>query len=93
MLSPAPCPPSRCLVVDYNDNTAPSKLRTAKEYDHVYSTYTFTEKAVGIISSFSPASPNPLFLYLPYQNVHWPLEAPQEYVDMYAKTTGGNHAR
>jgi arylsulfatase B len=26
-----------------------------------------------------------MFLYLPYQNVHWPLEAPQEYVDMFSK--------
>lgn len=56
---------------DYNDNTAPATLRIAKEYDHVYSTYTFTEKAVGIINEFSPTSAQPLFLYLPYQNVHW----------------------
>ena len=27
----------------------------------------------------------PLFLYLPYQNVHWPLEAPQEFLDMFAE--------
>ena len=58
-----------------------------------YSTPTFTQKAVDIIQRYTPASPNPLFLYLPYQNVHWPLEAPEEYVRMFANSTGGNHAR
>ena len=41
----------------------------------------------------SDAAAKPLFLYLPYQAVHWPLQAPPRYVAMYANQTGGNHAR
>ena len=25
--------------------------------------------------------------------MHWPLEAPQEYIDRFANTTGGSHSR
>jgi arylsulfatase A-like enzyme len=82
---------------DLNDDVAgvgaAAKLRPAAEFNNTYSTPTFTARAVSIIEKYTPDSTAPFFLYLPYQNVHWPLEAPQEYVDMYANTTGGNHAR
>eukprot|EP00947_MAST-08B_sp_MAST-8B-sp1_P001692 g1692.t1 len=35
----------------------------------------------------------PWFMYLAYQNVHWPLEAPQSYLDQFANTTGGSKQR
>lgn len=57
-----------------------------------YSTYLFTERAVSIIDHHDFKS-DPFFLYLAYQNVHWPLEAPQEYLDRFASTTGGDKAR
>jgi arylsulfatase A-like enzyme len=49
-------------------------LRPAAEFNNTYSTPTFTARAVSIIEKYTPASPLPFFLYLPYQNVHWPLE-------------------
>ena len=38
-------------------------------------------------------APAPFFLYLAFQNVHWPLEAPQPYLDRFANTTGGDARR
>lgn len=73
---------------DFNDDTAPSSLRPAVEFNETYSTFVFTQRAVSVISQFSSASTNKMFLYLPYQNVHWPLEAPQEYVDEFMKLPG-----
>eukprot|EP01064_Diplonema_japonicum_P017370 TRINITY_DN2545_c0_g1_i7.p1 TRINITY_DN2545_c0_g1~~TRINITY_DN2545_c0_g1_i7.p1 ORF type:complete len:503 (+),score=120.75 TRINITY_DN2545_c0_g1_i7:27-1511(+) len=57
---------------------------TAFEYAGAYSTYTFTDTAVGILKQYDATSPKPFFMYLAYQNVHWPLEAPQAYLDMFA---------
>jgi arylsulfatase A-like enzyme len=62
----------------------------------LYSTELLTTRAVQVIEGHAAAHVDggtPLFLYLPYQAVHWPLEAPQTYVDAYAGKTGGNHAR
>ena len=35
-----------------------------------------------IVSAHDPSQP--LFVYLPFQNVHSPVEAPQEYIDKYS---------
>eukprot|EP00756_Hemistasia_phaeocysticola_P036920 Hpha_TRINITY_DN16668_c0_g4::TRINITY_DN16668_c0_g4_i1::g.178207::m.178207/K01135/ARSB; arylsulfatase B len=35
----------------------------------------------------------PWFLYLPFQSVHAPLQAPQEYIDKYPDLTGGQQIR
>jgi len=78
---------------DFNDDVAPSTLRPATEFYGDYSAMVYTDRAVKIIKSFSPTAENPMFLYLPYQNVHWPMEAPQEYIDRFANTTGGSHSR
>jgi arylsulfatase A-like enzyme len=88
---PPPPPPQKAY--DFNDDIAPSTLRPATEFYNDYSAMVFTTRAVKIISSFSAASAHPLFLYLPYQNVHWPLEAPDEYVARFTNTTGGDKAR
>lgn len=78
---------------DFNDDRAPERLHVATEFNNTYSTPIFTARAVEIITSFSGESASPMFLYLPYQNVHWPLEAPTEYIEMYRNTTGGSHER
>lgn len=46
-----------------------------------YSTLLFTSRAVEIVKEHDVASP--LFLYLAYQAVHAPREAPDSYVDAY----------
>jgi len=47
----------------------------------VYSSILFSQRSDEIISNHDQSKP--LFLYLPFQSVHGPIEAPQEYVDMY----------
>ena len=41
-----------------------------------YSTYIFAEKAVSLIEAQAAAGPSapPMFMYLAFQNIHWPLE-------------------
>lgn len=68
---------------DFNDDSVENGTRPAVEYNNTYSTPVFTQRAVEIIEKFSPSSPKPLFLYLPYQNIHWPLECPQAYIDKF----------
>ncbi|KAH9499685.1 hypothetical protein Btru_074432 [Bulinus truncatus] len=46
-----------------------------------YSTYQYASRADDIIKSHDPDQP--LFLYLPFQNVHEPLEVPEKYVKLY----------
>ena len=64
---------------------------TCRAANNSYSTHLFAARAVQVIET--QAAAGPFFLYLAWQNVHWPLEAPQAYVDRFAKTTGGNTER
>ena len=47
----------------------------------VYSSVLFSHQSDQIISNHDQSSP--LFLYIPLPSVHGPIEAPQEYVDVY----------
>lgn len=40
------------------------------------------QQAEKVIEEHNPAKP--LFLYLPFQNVHFPVQAPQNYIDKYS---------
>lgn len=66
-------------------------IRTAFEYNGTYSTGLWVTKVVDVIQKSSESVP--FFIYLPFQNVHWPLEAPKKYMDMFAKSTGGDKRR
>ncbi|KAK3801923.1 hypothetical protein RRG08_004789 [Elysia crispata] len=50
-----------------------------------YSAHDFATRAEQIIGSHDPNSS--LFLYLAFQNVHMPLQAPDEYLDLYQDIT------
>ncbi|KAI8491914.1 hypothetical protein Bbelb_302870 [Branchiostoma belcheri] len=59
-----------------------------KTKDGEYSTYFFTERIVDMIEK-NPLS-LPLFLYLPFQNVHEPLQVPKRCEDMYSNIQNEN---
>ena len=63
------------------------------DLNNSWTTEIFAQHAVDTIARFSPASDARLFMYLAFQNVHWPLMAPQSYIDRFANTTGNNTER
>ncbi|XP_076092526.1 arylsulfatase B-like [Mytilus galloprovincialis] len=70
---------SRCYGgfcgMDLRDNTEPTSA------DGKYSTHLFSEKVIDIVNNHN--SEKPLFIYLPFQAVHSPLQVPEEYVTPY----------
>ncbi|KAI8501215.1 hypothetical protein Bbelb_213100 [Branchiostoma belcheri] len=53
-----------------------------------YGTYFFTDRVVDIVEKHQ--ADTPLFLYLPFQNVHQPLQVPKRFEDMYASVQDEN---
>ncbi|XP_050413813.2 arylsulfatase J isoform X1 [Patella vulgata] len=68
---------SRVCGLDLRDNLAIDR----SQHGH-YSTHLFTEKAIDIVHKHDKTKP--LFLYLPYQAPHAPMEVPKKYEDMYS---------
>ncbi len=56
-----------------------------------YSARIFTSKVQDIVKNHDQAKP--LFMYLPYQSVHSPLQAPQEYIDKYSNIHDENRRK
>lgn len=56
-----------------------------------YSAFLFSDEAQTVIKS-NRASPDkqPLFIYLAYQSVHAPAQAPQSYIDMFSASLPGD---
>lgn len=72
---------------DYND-----QLRIATELNGTWSTPTFTSKAIEIFET-AKTSDQPFFLYLSFQDVHWPVQAPDSFIEQFANSTGGDRIR
>ncbi|XP_071964704.1 arylsulfatase J-like [Antedon mediterranea] len=66
----------RSQGLDLRDN-----YNVATEYNNTYSTVLFAEKANAVINAHNKSQS--LFLYIPFQAVHSPLEVPASYVEPY----------
>ncbi|XP_071489134.1 arylsulfatase B-like [Diadema antillarum] len=69
--------------LDLRDNLQPTK-----NYSGIYSTHLFAMRAQDIIKQHDKSMP--LFLYVPFQAVHSPLEVPKQYEQQYANITDRN---
>jgi len=68
-----------------------SNEAVSANYSGQYSTHLFTEKAIDVIAAHaSKEDAKPLFLYLAYQAVHYPLEVPEAYTAQYESIADKN---
>ncbi|XP_060588767.1 arylsulfatase B-like [Ruditapes philippinarum] len=71
--------------IDFNDGIK------AIPADNRYSTYIYAERAKQIIINHNETKP--LFLYLPFQSVHAPIEVPKRFEDMYQHIVNDNRRK
>jgi hypothetical protein len=85
--------PNGTTVYDFHNTTQSTDEALTDAYG-TFSTTVFSAAAERIIHDHaSKADGRPLFLYLSWQNIHWPLQAPAEYITRFSNTTGGSHVR
>ncbi|XP_077989344.1 arylsulfatase B-like [Glandiceps talaboti] len=68
-------------IVENGKDLRRNEIEVATNYSGQYSAMIFTKEAQKIIQTHN--SEKPLFLYLPFQSVHAPLEVPVHYSDEY----------
>ncbi|CAK8694461.1 unnamed protein product [Clavelina lepadiformis] len=73
----------RFAGLDFRDDLTP-----VFSANGTYSTYLYEKRATEII--YRHDQRKPLFLYMAFQSVHFPLEAPQHYIDMYSHVKDKN---
>ncbi|XP_018010381.1 arylsulfatase B [Hyalella azteca] len=71
----------RKLVVAGYDFRSDKKVFFPPEEE--YSSLTFARRARDVILTHGSSADGPLFLYLPFQSVHGPLQVPERYFNMY----------
>ncbi|XP_063959866.1 arylsulfatase B-like [Lytechinus pictus] len=69
--------------LDFRDNLEPTT-----NYSGDYSTHVFAQRAQQVIEQHD--TQKPLFLYLPFQAVHSPLEVPEKYIEPYESIADKN---
>jgi len=67
---------TRDKVVDFRDN-----LKPVKDLNGTYATNAYVDRVEQILEEHD--SSKPLFLYMAFQNVHAPIQAPEGYIDKY----------
>jgi len=87
------------LFRDYHDDVG-ANLKPDLKDDGTYSTLLYTKRAVSVIKSFaatmqqdSQSAPKSLFMYLAFQAIHEPDEAPQKYIDPFTATISNKGRR
>ena len=68
---------------DFNIGTLP-----ATQFKGNWSTQIFSDRASEIIQEFDAEDTSSLFLYLAFQDVHWPLQSPPEYFNEFNGKVG-----
>jgi len=81
--------------LDLHDDNIPNGISPAYGYEQEYSTHLYTRKAVGAIGQHAATNgaSSPLFMYLAYQAIHSPDEAPSSYSDRFSDTIPNKHRR
>ncbi|XP_046553551.1 arylsulfatase I-like [Haliotis rubra] len=72
----------RYRLVDYYGYDFRNMTDVYKDAQGEYSTYVFAKRAIDIIMNHDKSKP--MYLYLPFQAVHGPLQVPAKYSDRYS---------
>lgn len=77
---------AQSTFLDFSNSTT-ERIEAAYGFKGVYSAYVFAAEAQRLMVRHKEVySARPFFLYLPFQSVHGPYEAPESFVELYAKT-------